>query len=88
LEEQKVSAFNEQLLSETEAAVGNLFDSLPQLDFVEINVLEPGCNKVLLAGTISRSDLQHVRRSSLQSIRMRLLQLGVHWESGENIRLD
>jgi hypothetical protein len=85
---ERISAFHEQLLSDTEAAVARLFDALPQLDLVELSVLEPASENILLAGTISRSDLQEVRSSSLQSIRMRLIQLGVHWAPGESLSLD
>lgn len=82
------SAFDEQLLADTEAAAGRLFEFLPQLDLVDLTVLEPASNNVLLAGTVSRADLQYVRNSNLSSIRMRLLRLGVQLASTENIRLD
>ena len=82
---ERISAFHEQLLLDTEAAVARLFDALPQLDLIELSVLEPGSDSVLLAGTISRSVLEKVSSSNLQSIRMRLIQLGVHWAPEESL---
>lgn len=62
-QDQNPSAFNEQLLSDTEAAVGRLFEFLPQLDLVELTVLEPVSNNVLLAGTVSRRNIFFLGRS-------------------------
>ena len=73
--ERKAELFHEQLVADTEAAILRLFQALPQIDRVDLQVLEPASDTVVLAGTVHRSALQRVR--TVGSVRMRLLQLGL-----------
>jgi hypothetical protein len=74
-EEQRAELLHEQLVSDTEAAIVRLFEALPQIDRIDLQVLAPEGDTVLLAGAVHRSALETVR--SLRSVRMRLRQLGV-----------
>jgi len=76
-QEQRMHTFNEQFVSDTEAAVVRLFDAMPQVDTIELCVFDPLSEKPLVEGTVSRSTLQNVLSLNLQSARMRLLQLGL-----------
>jgi hypothetical protein len=68
-------ALLEQSLSDTEAAIIRLFDALPQVDVIDLTVLDPASDEVRLAGTVYRSTLQKAR--TLLSVRMRLNHLGI-----------
>jgi hypothetical protein len=68
--------FHEQLIADTEAAILRLFQALPQIDRIDLKVLDPA-DVVVLAGTVHRSALQKVQ--TVMSVRMRLLQLGVNF---------
>ena len=73
--EDKERLFEDQLLTDTEAAICRLFDRLPQTNVIDIQVFHPRCRTILLAGSIHRSALDAV--ASLLSVRMRLQQMGV-----------
>ena len=75
--EQRAAMFHEQLVADTEAAILRLFQALPQIDRIDLQVLEPNSESVVLAGTVNRSALISVR--SLPSVRMRLQLLGVNF---------
>jgi hypothetical protein len=76
--EDKERLFEEQLLTDTEAAIFRLFNRLPQIDLIDIQVFHPRFGTISLVGTIHRSALDAV--GNLLSVRMRLHQMGVaHW---------
>ena len=75
------AALPEQSLSDTEAAVVRLFDTLPQVDVIDLTVLDPASDEVRLAGTVYRSNLKKARTSL--SVRMRLNYLGINYRFPE-----
>jgi hypothetical protein len=70
--------FAEQALADTEAAVGRLFERLPEVDVIELSVLEPESETLIAAGTVHRLDL-HAARPHLLSVGMRLREIGVNY---------
>jgi hypothetical protein len=70
--------FADQALADTEAAIVRLFDRLPQIDVIEIGVLEPTSETVIAEGTVHRSDLI-AARPRLLSVGMRLRELGMQY---------
>jgi hypothetical protein len=70
--------FAEQALDDTEAAVFRLFERLPEVDVIELSVLEPGSEILIAAGTVHRSDLDEAR-PHLLSVGMRLREVGVRY---------
>jgi len=71
----KAQLFQEQLARDTEAAILRLFQSLPAIDRIDLQVLDPATDTVILGGEVHRSALNGIR--SVTSVRMRLHQLGV-----------
>jgi hypothetical protein len=69
-----------QCLADTEEAILTLFTALPQIDVLELKVVAPGSDAVLLAGTVHRSSLAEERRKPL-SVKMRLNDMGVRYRS-------
>jgi hypothetical protein len=68
--------FAEQALADTEAAVLRLFEKLPEVDVIELSVLEPKSETLIAAGTVHRSDLNE-NRPHMLSVGMRLREVGV-----------
>ncbi|PYT20060.1 MAG: hypothetical protein DMG57_43415 [Acidobacteria bacterium] len=80
----KAQLFGEQLLADTEAVILRLFKALPQVDVIDLKVVVPTSDAVIMSGVVHRSDLDTVRR--LMSIRMRLQQMGVSsWMWGTDL---
>ena len=75
--ERRALIFVEQTLADTEAVINGLFESLPQVDVIDLAVLEPESDHTMMAGTVSRSVATDHRR--LLSIKMRLSELGVQY---------
>ena len=75
--ERREQLFREQLVADTEAAILRLFDAFPQIDRIDLQVLEPASEEVILSGTVYRSDLSAVQE--FVSVRMRLQHLGVRF---------
>ena len=71
----RAQLFGEQLLSDTEAVILRLFNSLPQVDVIDLKVFVPTSDTLIMAGVVHRSDLETAR--DLMSVRMRLQQMGV-----------
>jgi hypothetical protein len=67
----------EQTLADTEAVINGLFESLPQVDVIDLAVLEVESDHTMMAGTVSRSVATDHRQ--LLSIKMRLSELGVQY---------
>jgi hypothetical protein len=74
---QRLPMFIEQALADTEAAVSRLFDTFPQVDVIELRVLEPASETAIMEGTVYRSALNKDRR--LLSVKMRVLELGINY---------
>jgi len=73
---EKEVLFAEQALADTEAAVFRLFERLPEVDVIELSVLEPKSETLIATGTVHRSDL-NAPRPHLLSIGMRLREVGI-----------
>ena len=78
---ERARTLEEQSLSDAEAAILRLFEALPQVDVVDLTVLDHSSDQVLMAGTVQRSTLDQVRM--LLSVRMRLQQLGISYRFPE-----
>src|SRR5262249_35483417 len=75
--ERRAALFVEQSRADTEGVISRLFESLPQLDVIDLAVLEPESEETMLAGTVLRSAWMNSRR--LLSVQMRLRELGVDY---------
>jgi hypothetical protein len=75
--ERRASALVEQTLADTEAAISELFEALPQVDVIDLTVLGPASETTMMAGTVHRSVLTGSQR--FLSVRMRLRELGVDY---------
>jgi len=67
-----------QTLKDTEAAIGRLFASLPEIEAITLAVREPGSESVILAGSVSRPARVPDPRLS---VGMRLRDMGVVYHS-------
>jgi hypothetical protein len=72
-------AFVAQSLADTEAAIARLLESMPQVDVLEVSVLAPESERMIMSGTVCRSSLTEV--SARLSIGMRLRNLGIIYHS-------
>jgi hypothetical protein len=79
--------FTEQALADTEAAVYRLFERLPQVDVIELSVLEPKSETQIATGTVHRSDL-NAARPDLLSVGMRLREVGVTYRFAPPEKVD
>jgi hypothetical protein len=70
--------FAEQALTDTEAAVFRLFERLPEVEAIELSVLEPKSETLIAAGVVHRSDV-YATRPHLLSVGMRLREVGVSY---------
>ena len=75
---EKEVMFAEQVLLDTEAAVFRLFENLPEVDVLELRVLEPESETLIAAGIVHRSDIS-TTRCHLLSVGMRLREIGVQY---------
>jgi hypothetical protein len=77
---EQAELFSEQALRDTDAALIRLFQGLPEIEQIEFQVLKPaGLGDVLLTGAVDRESVLASERPL--SLRMRLLNLGVTYES-------
>jgi hypothetical protein len=79
--------FAEQALADTEAVVHRLFENLPEVNVIEINVTEPESETLIAAGTVHRSDINAARRNLL-SVGMRLREIGVEYHFATQCERD
>jgi hypothetical protein len=82
--ERKAELYHEQLIAVTEAAIFRLFEAMPQIDQIDLQVVEPSSDAVVLAGSVHRSALHAAR--TIVSVRMRLIQLGVNRSPLDSVR--
>ena len=74
--EKKAELMLRQAMEDTEAAINRLFENLPQVDAIDVTVLEPESKNVMMAGTVRR-------RASAQagsSVKMRLMNWGIRFD--------
>jgi hypothetical protein len=70
----RAQRFRDQTLVDTDAAIERLFRILPEMDSVDIRVLEPDApNRLLLAGTVAREDLLATRAIASPGMRLRMM---------------
>jgi hypothetical protein len=79
--DQRRRRFVEQALLDTEAALVRLFGASPEVDVIDFRVAEPASGATMLSGAIARADCEAARSSP--SVRMRLSEMGVNFESLE-----
>jgi hypothetical protein len=83
-ERRQAELFAQQCLEDVDAAIPRLFEQLPEIDVLEIGVLERGSKTRIIAGTIHRSDLVAQQGSSLG---MRLRMIGINYHR-TNLRFE
>jgi hypothetical protein len=75
--------FSKQALQDTDVALIRLFQSLPEIEEIEFQVLNPAdCGGVILTGVVDRE--QALDPEPPLSLRMRLNMLGVHYQMAED----
>jgi hypothetical protein len=72
--ELRAEKFVQQSLTDTNAAIGRLFEMLPEAEVIEIRVLDANSGAPIIAGTITRDEALTV---SSPSPGMKLKKLGV-----------
>lgn len=75
--EKRACAFVQQALADTEAVVSNLFETLPEVDAIDLTVIDPGSEDAIIEGTVERSAWSEAR--PLRSVKMRLNGLGLRY---------
>jgi hypothetical protein len=75
---ERESAFLRQVMDDTEAALLQLFERLPEIDEIDLTVLDVQTENVWLSGTVHRTSLASPFDRIL-SIRMRLAFLGIRF---------
>jgi hypothetical protein len=83
-EKRKAELFAQQCLEDVDAAIPRLFDQLPEIDVLEIEVLERSSKNKIIGGVVHRSDLATQVGSSLG---MRLKTIGINYRC-EDLRLE
>ncbi len=71
-----------QTLADTEAVIAGLFETMPQVDVMDLAVMEPASGTTIIAGTVNRSDV--ARNQHLLSVGMRLRELGVKFRLADS----
>jgi hypothetical protein len=79
--EERQRRFIEQSLADTEAALARIFAASPEVDVIDFRVREPRTGATMLSGEIERASFDNARSSP--SVRMRLIEMGVNFESLE-----
>jgi hypothetical protein len=75
--EKRAPAFVQQALADTESVISKLFETLPEVDVIDLKVIEPGSAGTIIEGTVERSAWSE--KQPLRSVKMRLKGLGVHY---------
>jgi hypothetical protein len=72
--DRQATRFCEQTLLDTETALVQCFEMLPQIEAIDLRVLEPRePNRLLLAGTVERGDVMTALALSSPAMRLRML---------------
>jgi len=72
----RAEMFVEQSLSDTNASILRFFQTLPEIDVIEIRVLDPNSGVAIIAGTVTRDE---ALTTSSPSPGMKLKKLGVDY---------
>ena len=75
--ERRAKAFLDQATADTEAVIERAFESMPQVDVIDLAVIDPASEVTIISGAVDRSVWAGMR--SLRSARMRLMELGVRY---------
>jgi hypothetical protein len=75
---ERARLFAAQSLADTESAISEIFEALPHIDVLDMAVLDPVSDAVLLAGSVNRAAVP-AQRQTTSSVRMRLNALGVRY---------
>jgi hypothetical protein len=87
--DRRAELFRDQAFCDTDAAIVRLFRILPDLDTIEVRVLEPRPpNRAILAGTVARRDADAVRSLASPGMRLRLMGVRCQLEGGRLAPLD
>src|SRR6185312_9442898 len=77
---ERARIFATQCLADTEEAIVTLFTAMPQVDVLEVKVVAPGSDAVLVAGTVHRSAVAVAEENGKPlSVKMRLNAMGVRY---------
>jgi hypothetical protein len=79
-EKRKAELFTQQCLEDVDTAIPRLFEQLPEMDVLEIGVLERVSKSKIIAGVVRRCDLDAQVGSSLG---MRLKTIGINYRRAE-----
>jgi hypothetical protein len=71
-----IPRFVEQTLLDADAGIRRLFELLPEIEAVDLRVLETNSDKTIMAGTIDRKEFEAYRAAS---VGMRLRMAGVNY---------
>src|SRR5208282_3730896 len=83
-ERRKAELFAQQCLEDVDAAIPRLFAQLPEIDVLEIQVLERSTQNKIIAGVVDRGDLAAQAGSSSG---MRLKTIGINFRCTD-LRLE
>jgi hypothetical protein len=73
---ERAKLFAEQCLADADAAVDRLLTALPEVDVIELRVLDPDSSDLILTGSVRRCD---VSKSGFPSPGMKLKELGCRY---------
>ena len=82
--ERQAELFTQQCLEDVDSAIPRLFKELPEIDEIEIRVLDRESNAQIITGVINR---ENARASAGLSLGMRLNALGINYRRC-NLRLE
>ena len=72
--DQQAARFLHQTLHDTDAAIARFFDMLPEIEALDVRVLEPEApNRLILAGFVARADARATRALSSPAMRLRMM---------------
>ena len=76
---ERAALYSQQSLADTESAITRLFEALPQVDVIDVTVLEHDSENVIMAGSVDRSAMGG---DPGLSVGMRLWNCGItyHWD--------
>ena len=81
--ERRAELFRDQTMRDTNAVIMRLFRMLPDVDAIEIRVLDPRPpNLLILAGTVVRQDALAARSLSSPGMTLRLMGIRYHMNNG------
>ena len=73
----QTAAFTSQAFDDTESALCRLFEAVPGAESIDLKVLDQDGQRLIIEGRVFRRDFQEMLSSHIQSVRMRLIRIGV-----------